>query len=357
MRPARALAAAPVLLAFLAGPRPASAVGLLRVNVEPYQAKVGRLFRASPVPVKVVFRDERPPDPLLAYGTGGPGTLIGIYPKRAASVPPILEGAVREAAAVMGVAPGEKEGATLEVNLKVLRVDVAWALLSTVNCIAYGVVETVFHPAGGGEAVRVLHHPAAFESAGGDPDKVVARMLTRPLWEATAEGLRDALHAEPDADAVARLRAALVKSRDDDEKGDMAFWLGYAGVKDPAAAEALFAVFRTAEGQNVYESAAVALAQLGAPGAKEEFEALLSGAKKLKEWDPRDDAEEAWHLLRGLALLGEKDLAPKIPPVKRYRRKLTDLLAFVDTGKVPETDPTDAEVVAKAREKAAKKTK
>jgi hypothetical protein len=334
----------------------ASGAAVVKTDLAPYRAKVGRLFRPGP-PVRIAFRDESPPDPLVAWGVGGPGTLMAFYPESAAALQAVLEAAPREAAAVLGVANGAggEAGASLEVVLKERRVDLAWGAFGSVNYIGYALVETLFRKAAGEEPERMLHRAAVYETWSGQPKNVLPRILSRPIWEATATALQRALRPQPDPEAVSRLVAETGTSKEDEVRGDMVFWLGWAGGQDPAVAEALFALFRTAKAQALYENAAVALARLGAPGAREEFRSVLDGTKKLKEWDPGDDAEEAWHLLRALSLLGEKELGAKTPAVKRYREKLADLVAFLEAGTVPRTGGKDAETLQGARDKAAKK--
>ncbi len=338
------------VLAVLVVPTQPGAAAVVKARFEPYPLKVGRLYAESPRAVKVVVRDERPADPLVAYGLMGFSKLIGFYVEDPGEVPKAIQKGAADALAVLGVKEGE--GATLEVVVKELRIDAfAPPFGALPNEIAYGRVEVSLDPAGG-EATRPV--PVRIVLYG---SKAVSVLFARIGWEVAGSAFPGLLGLSPDADAVKALCARLGREKDDDVLEQGATWLGFAGAGEAAAAERLQALFRSAEDQSVYQAAAVSLGRLGTPGAEEELDAVLTRKKKLPEWDPAGDAENSWHLLYALHLLGEKDLAARVPPVERWREKLTALVGFLESGQLPPEDPKLAPELAKAREKATKKMK
>jgi len=92
----------------------------------------------------------------------------------------------------------------------------------------------------------------------------------------------------------------------------------------------------------------VALARLEAPGAAEELEAVLTGRKKLEEWEP-NDAEQAFYLLRALEMLGVRGLGPKIPATKNLQGKLQDLVRLYEAGELPMASPGEKTALEKAK--------
>lgn len=339
----------PLVASLLVPAAPAGAAAL-EARFEPYPLKVGRLYAESPRAVKVVVKDERPADPLIAYGLMGFDKLVGFYAEDPAEVPRAIQKGATDALRVLGLTEGE--GATLEVTLSELKIDAFAPPFGAVpNEVVYGRAEVALTPAGGEAPPPVRVRLVLYGS------RQISVLFARIGWEVAGSAFPGLLGLSPDAEAVKALLARLGREKDDDVLEQGATWLGFAGAADRTAAERLLSLFRTAEDQSVYQAAAVALGRLGANGAKEEIEAVLSGAKKLPEWDPAGDAENAWHLLYALHLLGEKDLAPKVPKVERWREKLTDLVGFLETGRVPPDDPKLAPELAKARAKATKKMK
>ncbi|KAA0256426.1 hypothetical protein FBQ97_07925 [Acidobacteria bacterium ACD] len=339
----------PLLAALLSAPPPAAAA-VVKARIEPFPPKVGRLYAESPRAVKVVVRDERPADPLVAWGVMGFNKLIGFYVEDPGEVPKAIQRGATDALAVLGVKEGE--GAMLEVAVKELRIDAfAPPFGALPNEIAYGRVEVALKPAEGEAPPPV---PVRIVLYGSKPISV---LLARIGWEVAGRAFPGLLGLAPDPEAVRALCARLGREKDDDVLEHGATWLGFAGAGEPAAAERLLALFRTAEDQSVYQAAAVSLGRLGTPGAEEELDAVLTRKKKLPEWDPAGDAENSWHLLYALHLLGEKDLAARVPPVERWREKLTALVGFLESGQLPPEDPKLAPELAKAREKATKKMK
>lgn len=347
MRPT-ARVAPPLLLALLLGSAAPAAAAVVKAKIEPVPLKVGRLFVESSRSVRVVVRDARPPDPLIAYGVMGFSSLFGFYAESADAVPKAIEKGATDALAVLGLKEGED--ATLTVTIRELRVDAfAPPFGALPNEIAYGVAEAALKPAAG-EALPAVSVPIVLYGS-----KAISVLFARIGWEVAGAALPGALSLTPDAEAVRSLCTRMAREKDDDLLEQGATWLGLSRTAEPAAAERLFALFRSEEDQSVYQAAAVALGRIGAPGVREEIDAVLTLKKKLPEWDPAGDAENAWHLLLAAHLLGDAELTPKIPRVSRWREKLTGLVQFLEKGQLPPVDPKAEPELAKAREKAAKK--
>jgi hypothetical protein len=69
---------------------------------------------------------------------------------------------------------------------------------------------------------------------------------------------------------------------------------------------------------------------------------MLSGAAKEKTRDP-SKPEEAWVLLHASALFGDKEVNSKIPQVREWRARLTDLARFESSGTLPPLSPAESE--------------
>jgi hypothetical protein len=328
-----------------AGGAPAA---VLKVKLDPIPVKVDRLYERTPRAVRIVVKDARPPDPLIAWGVMGNDTLSGFYAESPEAVPKAIERAASDALAVFGLRRGDET--VVEITLKVLRVDAFMPPFSTIlpNVITYGVADVVVKPSSG-EA-----RPATTVTVVQWGSKPIPISFSRFAWEVAARGVAPALELVPDGESVRSLAVRLGREKDKEVLEQGAVWLGAAGAKEPAAAERLLALFRSGGDQSVAEAALVALARLGAPGLLEEVDGVLSGRTKVKGWEA-DDAEKVWHLLLAEHLLGEKSLGPKVPALRRQREKLTDLLAFLDGGRLPEVEPKHAKDLAEARDKAAKK--
>lgn len=343
-----ALASALLLLS----PRLSSASTVVqKVDLKPVSPKVGRLFPEGPETVRVVVKDERPAYPFLVTGVGvtnfGGRVILGYYGDSPGTVASLFEAGARDALEILGIKPGD--GVVLEISVKEFRVETttSWGFP---NVIVYGRVQATVKSGDGGEPAsrdfKIAHYEtsALFET--------MSAAYVRAAWEVTARSLLARFPKKTEPEAIQRLLSSLDTNKDQRQREYAVFWLGLVGQDNPAVKEKLFALFRREENQSVSEQAAVSLAMLGVPEARTEFEAVLSGSKKLSEWDPKDDAENAWHLLHGLALLGATDLGPKVPAVKRLHEKLTDLVRFHDKGEIPKTSQQDLdELTAKLEKK------
>ena len=342
-----ALASALLLLS----PRLSSAATVVqKLDLKPVSPKVGRLFPEGPETVRVVVKDERPAYPFLVTGVGvtnfGGRRILGYYGDSPGTVASLFEAGARDALEVLGMKPGD--GAVLEISVKEFRVETttSWGFP---NVIVYGRVQATVKSGDGGEPAsrdfKIAHYEtsALFEA--------MSAAYLRAAWEVTARSLLARFPKKAEPEAISRVLSSLDTNKDQRQREYAVFWLGLAGQDNPAVKEKLFALFHREKKQSVSEQAAVSLAMLGIPEARSEFEAVLSGSKNLSEWDPKDDAENAWHLLHGLALLGATDLGPKVPVVKRLHEKLTDLVRFHENGEIPKTSQQDLDELTAELEK------
>lgn len=325
-----------VITLFSLFPVPDLSAALFKVKkLEPAVAGVGRLFPETSETVRVVVKDERPPDAVLVAGMMdralmGPA-LMGFYSEKADAAAELFGSAAREAVEIRGMRNGDG-GAVLELLVKEFRVEYVAHNFGGINYLAYGNLATSLKAPDGAELAAKTFRWASWDSSLKIPWPSI---YARAAWEAAAQTLSAAYPKKADPAALQRVVSSLATAKED-AAAHAVFWLGLAGGDDPAVAEKLFSLFRGAEDQTMYEWAALSLARLGAAGAREELEAILSGSKKLKEWDPREDAEEAATALRALAILGEADVASKIPPtIQRHRERLTELAQFLSTGAMP----------------------
>lgn len=341
-----------LLLAPLAG---RALTVLQRVEPKPLSWRIERLFPASSETVRVVVtRDERLVPWLLAShaGKSGPYNLYqGFYNENARAVADLFEAGGREAVEVLGMKAGDG-GATLEITIKDFRIQLAPPQFGLPNYITYGDVRTALKSADGADLGAGSFRVANWETSRAPAQDVVSAAYLRAAWEATVRTLLDHFPKKPEPEAIARLLASLETTPDEYRRVYPIFWLGLVARDEPAVVEKLYTLFRANEDQTTYEAAAVALARLSAPGAREEFEAMLAGSKKWKEWDPRGDAEEAFVLLHSLALLGVTDLGARVPPtLQRHREKMPDLVRFHSTGEIPKPTPKELEELTEKYQK------
>jgi hypothetical protein len=343
-----ALASALLLLS----PRLSSAITVVsRLDLKPVPAKVGRLFPEGPETVRIVVKDERPASPFLVTGGGeadffGRRVIQGFYTDDPGTVASLFEAGARDALEILGMKPGD--GVVLEISIKEFRVEMANPSFGLPNVIAYGRVQAAVKSGDGGEPASRDFKIAHYETS----QRPFEALYERAAWEVTARSLLARFPKKAEPEAIRRVLSSLDTNKDDRQREYAVFWLGLAGQDNPAVTQKLFALFHREKDQSVSQQAAVSLAMLGVPEARSEFEAVLSGSKKLSEWDPKGDAENAWHLLHGLALLGATDLGPKVPATKRLHEKLTDLVRFHEKGEIPKTSQQDLnELTAKLEKK------
>ncbi|MGH9316002.1 MAG: HEAT repeat domain-containing protein, partial [Thermoanaerobaculia bacterium] len=316
-------------------------------------ANMGALFLPGGETVRLVVKDERAEDSVIAGGfshVGGYGDKYGFaLSERPDTVSNFFDSALKEGIEILGLRAGD--GPVLELTIKDFRIGffVTSAMYTPPNYVAYGLIETALKSPDGTPLESQKLRVAVFLSGTGGDDPA-GYIYCRAAWEAASRALLAEYPLRPDPDAIAKLLKALDVKGDDYRRARAVFWLGLAGKGNPAVAEKLFSLFRSEKDQTVRESAAVALAMLASPGAREEFEAVLAGGKKLAEWDVTD-LEETWHLLHCLAVLGATDLKTKVPANHKGRSKLLELVRFHEAGEIPAPSPEEAKKLVEARKK------
>jgi hypothetical protein len=350
-------------LALLLTAGPLSAVTIGRIPLKHAPANMGVLFLPGGEAVRLVVRDERPEDSVI-FGGYRYEMLLGDFYSFALSERPdvvssFFESALKEATEILGLRVGD--GAVLELTIKDFRIE--YFIEGAPNFLGYGLIESALKSPDGtllrGQKFRVAVFVSGYSIAGrgmwagvgfSGAMPAVNYIYCRAAWEAASRTLLSQYPLRPDPDAIARLLKVLDTKGDDYRRADAAFWLGLTGKDNPAVAEKLFSLFRGEKDQTVRESAAVALAMLGSPGAREEIEAVLAGSKKLAEWD-MSDLEETWQMLHCLALMGETNLGAKVPASHKGKSRLMELVRFLEAGEVPALSPKEAKELVKALKK------
>jgi hypothetical protein len=277
-----------------AGPLSA-AVNIGRIPLKYVPANMGALFLPSGEAVRLVVRDERPEDSVIIGGYSH-HILVDNYSFALSERPDVVssffESALKEATEILGLRVGD--GAVLELTIKDFRIE--YFIEGAPNFLGYGLIESALKSPDGtllrGQKFRVAVFVSGYSIAGrgmwagvgfSGAMSAVNYIYCRAAWEAASRTLLSQYPLQPDPDAIARLLKVLDTKGDDYRRADAAFWLGLTGKNNPAVAEKLFSLFRGEKDQTVRESAAVALAMLASPGAREEIEAVLAGSKKLAE--------------------------------------------------------------------------
>jgi hypothetical protein len=318
---------------------------VVKGKLGPVPVTVARLFAASSQTVRVVVRDERAPDPLTAWGKFGSATLTGFCGERPDEVPAAIERGARDALTVLGLQAGSD--ISLEIAIKEMRVFVVSVKYSLTSHVTAYMVATAAVRSGETEVAPASPLLIALYGEG-----VIAQAFARLGWESAARVLPGALGLKPDPAAVAALLAQMNVTKDEKLLEQGAFWSAFAGREDAATIPMLSKLFHTAKNPSVSEAELLALAEMKAPGVKDEVLAILAGREKLKDWEPKKDTRRAWILLEALALFGERDLTARMPKVDVYPEMLTDLVGFRETGKIPEVSPADAKALAALRAEA-----
>lgn len=299
---------------------------------------VDRLFVPSAQAVKVVVKDERASGSILGVRRGKGSDLDFFAAEDPAAVAQFVEKSASEALTLLGLKPGEG-GFTLEIVIPSLWIESYefGSGFAAANFLAWGGASATLRSAEGQELVAKSYPVAMWYLLAPGSGKALgfsaSFLFERLAWEVTASTLVPSLKLQPDAAQVRRLFAFPVRNTPIG-KAQVVFWLGFAGFGSPEVIDWMYRTFRTAEGQKVYQEAAIALARSKAPGAAEEIEAVLTGRKRLEEWEP-EDAEQAFYLLRALEMLGVRELGPKIPATKNLQSKLQDLVKLYEAGELP----------------------
>lgn len=320
---------------------------------------VGPLVSPNARTLGVTVRDARPTDDVLGGGILGPawekgkGLYLAYLPPKPEDVSRTFETAAREAAGVLGFAPGSD--LTLELTVEAFRIELyrlsGW---SPMNCVAYGRLGARLAEAGGRElsrrtlAVTYFENTTPAMSMKEVTREAISRIYQLAAWEAVAAALVEPLGLKANPERLSRLLASLDATKDEIVNRRRAFWLGLVGAGERAVAEKLLGVVRTSKDPRYRQGAAEALGMLRAPDAGPELSRILT-SPAYGDWN-REDTEQVWYVLKALGKLGETDLAAKIPSVKlNARSKLVSLVRFLETGEIPTPTAEEARELAKAR--------
>lgn len=346
------------LVVCLLAPHPVQAlVNWTPLPLQPIRVDVGRLFPATGEAVRIVVHDTRGNPWLLASSVGrcGPYKCVQGYGlDDPAGLGKLFEAGAQEAVEALGTRLGEG-GATLEITIADFRIELAPPQFGLQNFISLGDVRTRLLAADESEMSSARFLVAGWDTA--SKLEILAHIYLRAAWEATVRTLLDQFPRQPEDAAVQRLIAKVDAAREDEyRRSPVVFWLGLVARDRPAVAEKLLAVFRQDEDPLNFETAALALARAGVPGAREEIEAVLTGTKKLPYWTPREDAEQAFTLLHALGLLRVEDLASRVPTsVKRHRDKLPYVVKLHESGEIPRPTAEEVEKLGEKWRKGAQK--
>ncbi len=171
------------------------------------------------------------------------------------------------------------------------------------------------------------------------PKEAMSRIYSQAIWEALGKTVLESGSPPPDANGLGKLLQMIDTETNDRTARELIFWLGLVGRDDQQAREKLLQIFRNTQEQRRRQAAVEALGMLGVQEARAEIVDILSGARKIGYWS-NNDAEEVFYLLKALFYLGEKNLQEYIPKQDfRARKKVEELVSFLNTGKIPELHP------------------
>ena len=320
---------------------------------------VGRLFPGKLATVSVEVVDRRPWEHLLAGGLLGPGSDKGkgLYYPYLSQIPHEVATFARDAAKEAVFALGLDEGprATLEIIIHEFQIDLRRGSgFSPMNCVGYGRLETRLVGENGQVLRTGAHRLTYFEWTlpvalmNEVAEKALSRIYQQAAWEVTVKELLAQYPQSAIPEEIGRLLASFETTKKSEDQRGILFWLALAGSGNSSVFETMERLFRTSKDGRVAEGAAEALGMLGASGMREEIEAILSGSKRLPNWEP-DDVTMNWYLLKALHLLGRSDLT--IPEGKmRYRSLLDDLVGFLKSGSIRPPSEREVQGLEKARE-------
>jgi hypothetical protein len=311
------------------------------VPLERVAVSAGLMGQERSTGVAVVIHDARPHPAVLGLltSTMQPDRIHWMF---ATEKPDEVAGVFRTAAKGAVEKLGFKEGTdvTLEITIRNFRVDLHQSG-SLANCIGYGEIDAVLE----GNDRTVLRSRSFsvtfWEDAGNGTGfgeiarHGISRLYALAAWEVTA-GILEEQFPPGALPAIGPALALAKQSEDAFTRRESIFWIGLTAAGDESAPGELLVLVRSSQEQEVREASAEALGMLGATGARGELDGILSSSTKLPQWD-MEDTENVWYLLKSLHALGEKGLEGQIPKTKALNMpsRLTDLLVFLDTGKIP----------------------
>ena len=299
----------------------------------------GRLFPGGAETVKVYVADESG-EMIQATGFDGEedaSHFYGFWTRIPNGVTDLFTAASKDAVEALGMQWGN-EGLVVSVTIRGYRIQAVRRGSGPYHF--FGMLRAqVQLRSGDGMDLRAGDLRFADYSSGAGPDEAVSGFFARAAWLATARVLLAFFPRAADPAAVTRLLAGL-DSPDAASRGRAAFWLGITGGGD--AEGKLLPALRKEPDLAAFSQIAAALAAIGSPAAREDVAGILSGAAKDRPRDP-SRPEDAWVLLHASALFGDKEVSSKIPPVKEWRARLTELARFEASGDLPKIGPAEAE--------------
>ena len=255
----------------------------------------------------------------------------------------------QKAGKAVAISLGFEEGTDLmiEISITRFRIDTyQFSEFKPMECIGYGEIETSLKSRDGAllrnRVSRVVYWEDTYPvvSYKEVAKEAISRIYTHAAWESMAGVLQEQYPSGPDTAALGRLLQVARGEAKGADRREAVFWLGLAGKSDPAVADGLLELFRTSTKREVAKGAAEALGMLGAPGAREELEAVLSGSRNLPGWQT-NDTENVWYLLKALHLLGRPHLEKDIPASLRGSIRLSGLVSYLETEAFPELTPDE----------------
>ncbi|HEV8117604.1 MAG TPA: hypothetical protein VGQ32_03720 [Thermoanaerobaculia bacterium] len=299
----------------------------------------GRLFPEGPETVKVYVSDESG-EMIQATGFDGEedaSHFYGFWTRVPNGLPELSNAASKDAVEALGMRWGI-EGLVVSITIRGYRIQAARRGTGPYHFFGFLRADVQLR-SGDGQDLRGGDLRFADYSTGSGPDEAISGFFSRAAAFATARALMAFFPRAADPAAVGRLLAGL-DSADAAARGRAAFWLGITGGSD--AEGKLLPALRKETDLAAFSQIAAALAAIGSPAAREEIAGMLSGAAKEKTRDP-SKPEEAWVLLHASALFGDKEVNSKIPQVREWRARLTDLARFESSGTLPPLSPAESE--------------
>ncbi len=297
--------------------------------------------------LQVEVADNRPVKEIYGGGLAliDSGVFIAYSADPGISLAQYLEKTGTEASQVLGFTPGTG-GGILKVGVNEFWIDLyRFTGFSPMNCIGYGSLTVDFAPKSAEPSQSRTFKLAYYEnttpawSMEEVPKEAMSRIYSQAIWEALGKTVLESGSPPPDANGLGKLLQMIDTETNDRTARELIFWLGLVGRDDQQAREKLLQIFRNTQEQRRRQAAVEALGMLGVQEARAEIVDILSGARKIGYWS-NNDAEEVFYLLKALFYLGEKNLQEYIPKQDfRARKKVEELVSFLNTGKIPELHP------------------
>jgi len=359
----RAICATTVLVAVMAVDSPAFGARVCEdAPMVPWAGKIEQLYPGKIARVEVTVRDERPYTALLAEGLLGKSKKVekgkGLYYAYMSQIPDevaiFMADSAREAVAVLGLDEGPL--VSLEIVISQLQIDLYRVSSGPMYCVAYMNLGVALKDEAGAVLEQNQRRLVFWEYSvpvwkfNEVAEEALSRIHQQAAWQVTVETLLRRFPQDARPDAVAKLLTTMGSEDEDMVKREMVFWLGLVGRGNPAVNEELTRLFRTSKNERIAEAASEALGLLGVSSFREEVDAVLSGSKRLDNWD-LDDFEPNWYLLKTLHLLGETNLETRIPKHEmKLKWTLSHLATFLSDGTLPARSTKMVEGLEEAKE-------